>query len=202
MLLMIGNKKTKNTTDKKAGFTLVEMIVSISIFALIAVAIFVRNSGFNSSIILTNLAYEVALSIRQAQVYGLSVREFDPGSDRFDSGYGVNFNGNNKINYLFFADTDNDGTYDGAAELLETYSLRRGNTVGKFCATNIANRERCSDTGELTHLNITFRRPNPDAIISTNFVETYRSAVVHIVAPNGNERVVSVQQTGQISIQQ
>jgi prepilin-type N-terminal cleavage/methylation domain-containing protein len=192
----------KNRLAKNSGFTLVEMIVTVGIFAFIAVAIFVRNSSFNSSIILTNLAYEVALSIRQAQVYGLSVREFDPGSDRFDSGYGVNFNANNKVNYIFFADTDNDGIYDGSGELLETYALRRGNVVGKFCATNAANRERCSDTGELSYLDITFMRPNPDAIIETSFAESYKSATIHIIAPNGNERVVSVQQTGQISIQQ
>jgi prepilin-type N-terminal cleavage/methylation domain-containing protein len=191
----------KYPKQERSGFTLVEMIVAVSIFAFISVAIFVRNSSFNSSIILTNLAYEVALSIRQAQVYGLSVREFNPGSERFDSGYGVNFNANNKINYLFFADTDNDGIYDGSGELLETFSLKRGNVVGKFCATSASDRVRCSDTGELSYLNVTFKRPNPDAIINTSFAESYKSAVIHIVAPNGNERVVNVQQTGQISIQ-
>lgn len=185
-----------------AGFTLIEMVVVLTIFSFIAITLFVKNSEFSSKVLLTNLAYEVALSIRQAQVYGLSARELNPGSNQFNIGYGVNFNANTQTNYIFFADIDDDAYYDGGSELLETFSFRRGNRVGYFCVTTISEQERCSNTGQINVLNVSFVRPNPDAIITTNLAEIYKMARIYISAPNGSMRSVTIEQTGQISIDQ
>ena len=182
------------------GFTLIEMVVVLTIFSFIAISLFVKNSEFNSKVILTNLAYEVALSIRQAQVYGLSARELTPGSGEFNTPYGVNFNVNSSGNYIFFADIDEDGIYDGQTELLETYSFKRGNQAGRFCATTVGEQVMCSDLNQINVLNITFKRPNPDAIILTDQGQTYKSARIYVRAPNGEERQISIEDTGQISI--
>ncbi len=45
-----------------------------------------NHERFNSSILLDSLAYDIALSIREAQVYGLSVRGINAD---FQVGYGV-----------------------------------------------------------------------------------------------------------------
>jgi prepilin-type N-terminal cleavage/methylation domain-containing protein len=188
----------------KKGFTLIEMVVVLTIFSFIAITLFVKNSEFSAKVLLTNLAYEVALSVRQAQVYGLSARELNPGSDQFNIGYGVNFNANSGADYIFFADVDEDGFYDGGSELLETFSFKRGNRVGHFCATPVIGLEKCSNSfgsGTLTMLHITFKRPNPDAIIQTNLAEAYKSAKIFVTAPSGEERTVTIEQTGQISIE-
>lgn len=205
--MRIPESKYNNISKKQksffsSGFTLIEMVVVLTIFSFIAITLFVKNSEFSSKVLLTNLAYEVALSIRQAQVFGLSAREVSPGSNQFNTGYGVYFNENTPETYIFFADTDEDGFYDGQSELLETYNFRRGNKISRFCATTTGGSESCSNLGSMNILHITFKRPNPDGIIKTNLGENYKSARIYIEAPNGEERSVTVEQSGQISIEQ
>lgn len=54
------------------GFTLIEFVVIISIFAIMAGVALVNFSGFRTNIGLNNLAHDIALTIRQAQVFGWS----------------------------------------------------------------------------------------------------------------------------------
>jgi prepilin-type N-terminal cleavage/methylation domain-containing protein len=182
--------------NKKKGFTLVEIIVAMAIFAFIAASIFAGNSNFNSGVLLTNLAYEVALTIRQAQVFGLSVRESV--TSGFDLGYGVHFNTNNQVNYIFFADINDDGYYTPPNESIESFTLRRGNKIGSFCVYNVASSKVCSDT--VNTLDITYKRPNPDAIIKVDNA-IYKTAEIYIESPKGNRRMVRVDESGQISIE-
>ena len=66
----------------KKGFTLVELLVSVSIIALIATVVLVRFTDFDSTTILRSLAFEVATAIREAQVISLGTQV----------GSGVSFN--------------------------------------------------------------------------------------------------------------
>lgn len=52
------------------GFTLIEFIVIISIFAVMAAVALFNFKGFRSNVSLNNLAHDIALTIRQAQVSG------------------------------------------------------------------------------------------------------------------------------------
>src|SRR6185369_828665 len=90
---------------QEQGFTLVELLISIAIFTMItSVAVF-NHAEFNGSVLLTNLAYEIALSVRQAQVYGTTVKQSsDINTVRFDSGYGVHFNTAAPTTYTLFED--------------------------------------------------------------------------------------------------
>jgi prepilin-type N-terminal cleavage/methylation domain-containing protein len=56
------------------GFTLIEFVVIISIFAIMAGVALVNFSGFRSNVGLNNLAHDIALTIRQAQVFGWSTK--------------------------------------------------------------------------------------------------------------------------------
>jgi prepilin-type N-terminal cleavage/methylation domain-containing protein len=51
---------------KNKGFTLVELMVTVGIFTIISGLLLARYSNFNQGIILTNLAYDIALTIRSA----------------------------------------------------------------------------------------------------------------------------------------
>ena len=55
---------------KHKGFTLVEFSVIISIFAVMASVALFNFNGFRSSVGLNNLAHDIGLTIRQAQVFG------------------------------------------------------------------------------------------------------------------------------------
>ena len=57
------------------GFTLIELMVTLAIFTIMTSVIMANYPGFNNKIALEVLAQDIALSIRQAQVYGISVRQ-------------------------------------------------------------------------------------------------------------------------------
>jgi prepilin-type N-terminal cleavage/methylation domain-containing protein len=79
----------KNT---KKGFTLLELLFVIGIFSILTSITIYNYGDFNNNIIMSNMAYEVALEIRQAQVYGLSVRGVSTAAGQlFDTRYGVTF---------------------------------------------------------------------------------------------------------------
>src|SRR3990167_1379889 len=100
-------KHYKNITKYKsgAGFTLIELMVSISIVSVIMTVVLFTYSSFNDSLALSAAGQEVASAVRQAQTYGLSVKEFSVGSEQFTSGYGIYFDPvSDPTNYYIFVD--------------------------------------------------------------------------------------------------
>lgn len=209
------------------GFTLIELMVVVAIFAILTTVIMYKNSDFNNSFLLTDVTYDVALTIRQAQVYGLNVKNSGKGTvtqSGFNSGYGVYLDAstiqNNSL--VFFADifpdpsplvpapTSGNYSYDGQNELLNTFALTKGYRIARFCAATSANAsvEYCSDSTigrVLNKLAIVFVRPNPDAYITDSNATSptyYSKATLTIVSPDGTKlKTVRVTTAGQISIE-
>lgn len=179
-----------------SGFTLAELLVSVAIFTVITTVSVFNYSSFNSSVALTNLAYEIALSVRQAQFYGITVKQ-SVSTGNFDSGYGVHFDANTTT-YTLFEDRNKNHLYESANESLETYAIRRGNRIGKLCAGGTT--LDCT----LTSLDLSFLRPNPDTFIARNgsaaTLGTSEKAFVCLVSPKGVYRKVIIEATGQISV--
>lgn len=184
------------------GFTMIEMLVSLAIFALITGIVLTRHSQFSGNILIGNLAYDVALSVRQAQVFGLSVREFEVGSGQFAIGYGVHFDSNTPSSYIFFADVNDNQIYDGPSEVVEILTLRNGYTIAEVCGELPTGTKKCTPS-DITFLDIVFERPNPEAIINTSVLsDVYSKAEITVMSPKGAERMVTVWSTGQISVEQ
>jgi prepilin-type N-terminal cleavage/methylation domain-containing protein len=190
---------TQTRTHVKRGFSLIELLVALSIFVTISAVVLANHTQFNSSVLLHALAYDIALSIREAQVFGLSVRQFNTD---FNIGYGVHFSGSES--YIFFADQDKNGGYNDNQERIQNYILRQGHMIFQFCGVTAQNVRHCSrDTqNPLTHLDIVFIRPEPDAIISSNRDTGYSFGIIEITSPGGEMRTVEVASTGQISVKQ
>ncbi|MDP6527920.1 MAG: prepilin-type N-terminal cleavage/methylation domain-containing protein, partial [Candidatus Pacebacteria bacterium] len=190
-------KKDKN----KRGFSLIELLVSVGVFTVITSIILANHARFGGDILVSNLAYDVALSIRQSQLFGLSVREFKltGGGGRFDIGYGVHLSTSDLTSYIIYADFNGDKAYQsGADEIEETFNLRQGFKIKKFCATQTGGTEDCSDVGAISTLNLTFVRPDPDATISVNgSIISYRSARIVLESSQGTQRSVLIESTGQ-----
>jgi len=179
------------------AFSITELLVVIAIFGLISTVILANHSKFNSSVLLGNVAYDVALSVRQAQVYGLSTRQY---SNQFRLGYGIRFAGNST--YAFFADIDRNKKYDtGTDSIIQTYSFGQGHSLKRFCGIKSDNTQNCSDDpAPLTFLDVVFLRPEPDATITGDTGVLYSSATIEVQSSTGETRMVTVQSTGQISV--
>ncbi|MEK9132081.1 MAG: prepilin-type N-terminal cleavage/methylation domain-containing protein [Patescibacteria group bacterium] len=201
----------KSTT----GFTLVELMVVVAIFAILTTIILYKNSDFNNSFLLTDAAYDVALTVREAQVYGINVKSTGKGAANqyFNSGYGIYLDttGTYPNTLVFFADaftspsvSAGNYTYDGQSEFITAFALNRGYTISQFCAKPSIGQERCSTTPDapLNRLAIVFVRPNPDAKITDSGGGTeYSSATITITSPDGTKsKTVRITTAGQISI--
>src|SRR6202012_1868912 len=95
-----------------------------------------QQSKFDSSTLLRSLAYSVALSVRQAQVYGTSVLGTATSqsncatgvsgsyalSNCYASAYGIYFNSASSGQYILFADLDGNGKYT-AGENVKVFTL-------------------------------------------------------------------------------
>ncbi|MEX0652403.1 MAG: prepilin-type N-terminal cleavage/methylation domain-containing protein [Candidatus Paceibacterota bacterium] len=198
------NTHVLHKKKKNRGFSMVELVVTTGIMLMITSVVLVNHAAFGGNILVGALAYDVGLSIRQAQVFGLSVREFGVGTGTFDIGYGVHFDIDSNTSYRIFADVDKNNTFDVSDGTEEVFSIGQGFSIAKVCATSVASIELCSDVDDISTLDITFIRPDPDALIRVNgdAATVYQSARVVVRSPKGNERQVTVESTGQISISQ
>ncbi len=190
-----------STTSRIQGFTLVELLVSISIFTLITTMAVLNHNQFNSSVVLTNLSYEIGLSIRQAQFYGISVKQASNAvTANFDSGYGIHFDLNNPKTYLLFEDVKPEGgsidhVYDEGTDVsTEIFNIGKGNRISRICLDTID----CTKTV----VDISFVRPNPDAYIKApgSIGSTYNKAEICVSSIDSVYRKVVVESTGQISV--
>lgn len=180
------------------GFTLIELLVVVGIITLITLLLLAKHGQFNNSVLLRSLAYDVALSVREAQTFALSVRQLDGGV--FSTGYGTYFASANPTTYILFADRNRNFRYDGEGESVEIFSVRRGYGIARFCASLASGVEKCAP-GELTALSITFDRPEPDAIIRSDLGnDVYTSAFLEIASPEDVRMRVDIESTGQISV--
>lgn len=186
------------TQRSEGGYSLIEMLVTVGIMTLITGIALANHTQFSNTALFSNLAYDIALSVRQAQVYGISVREVESTSS-FDDAYGVHFDANTPTEYVLFSDADDDGVYDGSGEALEVYSISRGNTIIDLCAI-AGGTNYCSSTGDLSTIDVTFKRPDPDAQFATQVAGPFDSIEITIQSQRGATRNISVGATGQISV--
>jgi len=198
---------SKKFQSKKAGFTLVELMVVITIATLMMTTLIVQQRTWSDKLSVDSQTYELALMIRQAQIYSLGVKgDTAATSDNFDVGYGVFINKLNNDRYIFFADLNKDGKYTSGEEI-ETVVLNNGVTIYKFCGIRIGN-EICSNLGLLSQMTVSFFRPEVNAI--TGFYSSTGNAISGFVAPatiylrsaNGKETSIKIQENGQVSITQ
>ncbi|MEK7622037.1 MAG: type II secretion system protein [Patescibacteria group bacterium] len=183
------------------GFTLIEMIVVISIFTVMTGVVLANLPQFRDQTALQLVAQKMSITIREAQVYGVGVKYFTIGSD-FPS-HGINFDDlsvpSNKKSYVLFADSNKNNIYNSPNELVIGYDLTGAVEIFTIKACN----PNCDVDLSNLGLNIVFERPNTEAnfrslsgsVIIASYVEiTLRST------RSGKTRAVQVWNTGQISV--
>lgn len=178
-------------TSKQSGFTLIEMLIVVAIFAVVATILLFRYSDFSTSVGVRNLAQEIGLSARKAQSYATSVRSIAGTngimSDTFPA-YGISFSTSptaNKVydptstNFALFVDVSPDAsgktsnTFDNNSicgipavgqECVESFGITGQNKIVSLC-TDSPSTNSCFTAQNPGKVNVVFHRPNPDAVI-------------------------------------
>ena len=198
---------------KTAGFTIIELMVTVTIVVLVTGLIMVQYSSFNNSVLLKDQAYLTAFDIREAQALAVSVR--GQGA-QFREEYGLYFDMAQINKYLLFQDNDAlygatvPAQYNPGEEVGVPYKVDPRFAIVNICVTNASARTCYKDdpatAGEtidatLKTLAITFRRPNFDAAFYSPSKAGIESAEIHFSTPSAKiMRVVTVYQTGQVSV--
>jgi len=152
---------------KKSGFTLVELIVSVAIIAMVTGIFLANYSSANRRSDLTMTAQKMVSDTRTAQNYALGLARygFSGSSNVPTGGWGVHIDlqayGNNK--YVIFADDNQNGVYDnGEAD------IRYGAQV-----TTLPMNIIIDSVSSGTKADITFLPPDPVTTI-TGSVSTFK----------------------------
>ncbi|NTV22450.1 MAG: type II secretion system protein [Candidatus Yonathbacteria bacterium] len=175
------------------AFTLIELLVVVGIFTLMTGLVLANYPRFDSQIVLENTAHEVAIEVRQAQSYGLGVRESVTDADAFP-GYGIHIPsliGGFSRSVFMYADIPSLGSEDGdmryaggntcvpgSGECVEMLTLRN-HRIYAICGNMKANLGAIAPFRKTTDivasgaaaycnkdsLDVTFTRPDPDAVM-------------------------------------
>ncbi|MEQ1561483.1 MAG: type II secretion system protein [Nitrospira sp.] len=191
------------------AFTLIEILTSVAILTVIMSVVIFNYSKFNNNIALSSAGQEITVAVRQAQVYGLSVKETSTGSGQFNTAYGIHFQPSDPTNYYVFADKNGNSVYDVGGgcgsvntECIEKFSLKNGVKIFDIC-----NESSCSPLPGQNKLNILFKRPETNAIIyfgnnfGVNSSGPYQTGKIILISPNSKESTITVESTGYILTQ-
>ena len=205
------------------GFSLVEMLVVLSIIAVITTMALVSQSSFNRSLYLTDTAYSMALSIRQAQTLGVSSRAYNTTQN---AGYGVYVSKTSPYSYVVYADTartvtppsnclvGTTGSPDakpgdcvyaaGSDGIVETNTFGRGFRISNICAT-ISGTRRCSATDtNMNAVSITYLRSVAEtmgeALYSTTWQPITKAEIYISSSDASGTRGICISQVGQVSV--
>lgn len=181
---------TKRPTCRQSGMTYVELIVVLSIFAMMSSVVMFNYGSFQKKIDIKNLASDVGLKIMEAQKYSVSGKLppegtriaietlWNPagGINAWRPSYGVYFNtAVTTKSFTYFADTNfvatgsplnQNGFYDisGVDGFLETVNFNKNYYISAISITG----PEASCPANISELTIVFKRPNSGAKITNN----------------------------------
>jgi len=191
---------------KNQGFTYVELIVVLGIFAMVTGTVLFDYKKFQSKVDIKNLSNDIALKFVETQKSSLDGKWHSSAGATWKPSYGMYFNlttGTNTGNQVFyyFVDLDQDKQYDKLYtcplnECLEKFTLTKGNTISELRVyyTN--------SNSAVTNLDVTFTRPNSGATFYSSGVKlnSVSYAQVTVTSPRGVTALVKLYASGRIQI--
>ena len=195
-------KKFLNTTTD--GFTLVEFIVIMSIFAImVGVAVF-NFTGFRSNVITENLAHDIAITLRNVQAGGGAAQSIDSPDNEQRRGIYFRPLSEPLREMILFIDQDNDGRYS-EGETLDIIAIQSNDYIKNIGWTSLEGQDNKIDFEGISSisddLSITFGRFSTAPYFSPPSESgDYLVITVGNDSDNSRNRYVVVSGLGQISV--
>lgn len=190
----------------KNGFTLIELLISMAIISIITGIVLVKYNSFDSTVLLKNQAYEIALLLRESQIKSVSVVRND--ADTFNYPYGASFVPlSGQYQSFLYKDALQYPHLDlSVIDITGSFDMGEKMQVEEVCVTDLMSGENC----EVTRLDVSFRRPDFKALFwaagyrsgSEADMKNILSARIRLMSKNGgsNKFVVEISRLGQISV--
>jgi prepilin-type N-terminal cleavage/methylation domain-containing protein len=203
---------------KNYGFTLVEVLVALSILTIILGTLISRRSFFKERFQVEEQAYDYVNSIRRAQNETIAAKEFKCVANSFrtfEASYGVHINFDEPGRYIYFMDANGDGLYNDSINncYFEEVPFSEEGFLIRICGTQIGSgSKRCypepSTINNFRNIDVTFKRPDSKPVIKfTNSSLNNTSpqlnapAYLYFKYPGTNEEIeIRIEPTGQSSV--
>ncbi|HBI97146.1 MAG: General secretion pathway protein H [Candidatus Falkowbacteria bacterium GW2011_GWC2_38_22] len=191
-----GKKIMSNIKNNSSGFTLVELVVSVAIIAIISTMAVTNFKGHDKKTKVDLAAYKLASDIRKAQSFALSMKE-DGGSVPL-GGWGLFLRDNpgNNDGFYFFKDTDGDHKRDNG----EDY----GEKILFLNDIFMKNGEMKLDGTAKNSLYISFEPPNPNTWLCDNSGVCTSGTEAILTLTNSDsthERTIKINKFGLIDVE-
>ena len=164
---------------KNKGFTLIEIMIAVSIIILISAIVLLNYGNSGQQLALQRSANKLAQDLRTAEEMAISAAQ--TGGQVPQGGYGIYFSTTNSTQYILFADSNGNGSYD----------------AGEAVGNPITMEKKIKITSPST-LTITYSPPDPTVLINNNPANT--SATITISNDNNSKSII-VNKTGLIYVQ-
>lgn len=203
---MFRNKKSKESSEQRnfrTGFTIIEMLITTGVFALITSMVLANYPKFSERLTLEQTAQKIALAFREARIISLTVGESEI-KTKFP-GYGVHFDvsgsGNNK-RYLIFSDLDANKKYvesdDGEKDI---FLIQSSAFISGACFGDAKTFNECDFSNQTEILDVVFLRPKPSIdFYDGNISRSEQNVSIFITNPEGVVKKIIIWKTGQIMV--
>ncbi len=195
---------SKTEIKKTNGFTLVEFVVIIGIFAIMVGVIMSNFNGFKSVITLDNLAQDIALAIRQVQTSAGAAQSLTSPDEAYSRGiaFTPNPDGGYLPEFTLYETSDINGTYNPTYDkVIDTIKIQTTDKITGISYIDQGNLKQPLAPGEPVY--ISFKR-----FITNATVSPYREQITTCIelasgdssTDNPKTRSVCVSKLGQISV--
>ena len=169
---------------RNKGFTLVELLVSIFIIALLLAFALINYRGAKQKLALERAASKLAQDIRRVQGMALGSEKVQGQSSV--NGYGIYFSsGGQGEEYILFADINSNNKYDGGDTEIETIFLEKGIKIKNTSPSN---------------LSIVFVPPDPDVYIEPGN-KTLAEIIICLEKDENQIKTIEVNKAGLIEVE-
>jgi type II secretory pathway pseudopilin PulG len=197
------NKKTK----RNGGMSYVELIVVLSIFAVMSSVVIFNYGDFQAKVDIKNLASDIALKVVEAQKFSLS-GQLPPSAQynlivspaTWKPSYGVYFDTTTSTaskQFIYFVDLNNLNGYENGEEL-NTISITKNNYISRIDKCTDAT---CTSPASINNpLSVTFKRPDSGAIFTGASVTGSEYVQITIKSPKGITALIKLYPSGRIQV--